>query len=158
MYNHKRGDTMTDNEIYFAAKLYQKNQKDRNYSYEDFLADIAEHKRRSPSDFSSPHPVAMGAELERLWKILNMTMREVVDYSGMNMSKFSKRFCIPYRTLQAWCDGTNPCPVYVKLMLCELLGIMPTRVQFISMTDRQSVSAESEQSISSAKVQVISVV
>ena len=72
---------MTDNEIYFAAKLYQKNQKDRNYSYEDFLADIAEHKRRSPSDFSSMNPIAMGAGLERLWQIL--ILHSLPHFAGM---------------------------------------------------------------------------
>ena len=54
---------------------------------------------------------------------IDKSMRDIVELNGGNMAKFSRRFCIPYRTLQAWCDGTNECPVYIKLMICEIMGL-----------------------------------
>lgn len=118
---------MDDKDIEYAVKTYQKNSKDGNYSYERFVDDIRDHLSRRPFPYNSYDPFSLMAQTSRLWNLLEMSMKELVEYSKLDMAKFSRRFCIPYRTLQAWCDGTNPCPVYIKMMLGEILK-MYTRV------------------------------
>ena len=120
---------MDDKDIEYAVKLYQNQKKSKtgNYSYEEFAYDIREHLSRRPSPYNSYDPFSLMSQTSRLWKLLEMSMRELVEYSKLDMAKFSRRFCIPYRTLQAWCDGTNPCPIYIKLMLGEILKLY-TRV------------------------------
>jgi hypothetical protein len=118
---------MDDKDIEYAVKLYQKNSKDGDYCYEQFVHDIREHLSRRPFPYNSYDPFSLMAQTSSLWRLLEMSMKELVEYSKLDMAKFSRRFCIPYRTLQAWCDGTNPCPVYIKMMLGEILK-MYTRV------------------------------
>ena len=124
---------MDDKDIEYAVKLYQKKAKTGDYSYEEFVLDIKEHLARRPAPYNSYDPFSLMAQASNLWRLLEMSMRELVEYSKLDMAKFSRRFCIPYRTLQAWCDGTNPCPVYIKMMLGELLK-MYTRVTRFDMS------------------------
>lgn len=115
---------MDEKDTAFAVKAYQKSKKKNPaYSYEDFLQEIKDHKSRRPMPHNLYDSFSLNASAAALWKILEMTMRDLVDSSNLDMAKFSRRFCIPYRTLQAWCDGTNPCPVYIKLMIAEILDI-----------------------------------
>jgi len=114
---------MDDRDIEYAVKTYQKESKAGDYCYEDFVHDIQEHLSRRPAPYNSYDPFSLMAQTSNLWRLLEMSMRELVEYSKLDMAKFSRRFCIPYRTLQAWCDGTNPCPVYIKMMLGEILKI-----------------------------------
>ena len=115
---------MDEKDTAFAVKAYQKNKKKNPaYTYEEFLQEIKDHKGRRPMPHNLYDPLSLNASAKALWKILEMTMKDLVDSSNLDMAKFSRRFCIPYRTLQAWCDGTNPCPVYIKLMIAEILGM-----------------------------------
>jgi transposase len=55
-----------------------------------------------------------------------MTVPEILTASGLNKTQLSKRFGIPYKTVQNWCaDGKEhrECPAYVRLMMQELLGL-----------------------------------
>ncbi len=121
---------MDDKDIDYAVKLYQKKRKAGNYSYDEFVYDIKEHLSRRPFPYSSYDPVSLWAQTGNLWKLLEMSMRDIVEYSKLDMAKFARRFCIPYRTLQAWCDGTNPCPIYIKMMLGEILKMYTRAVRF----------------------------
>lgn len=47
----------------------------------------------------------------------NLTFADVRALSGLNMLQFSKRFNIPYRTIQSWEAGERKCPVYVLELL-----------------------------------------
>ncbi len=121
---------MDDKDIEFAVKVYQKKSKTGDYCYEEFVHDIKEHLSRRPAPYNSYDPFSLMAQASNLWRLLEMSMRELVEYSKLDMAKFSRRFCIPYRTLQAWCDGTNPCPVYIKMMLGELLKMYTRVIRF----------------------------
>lgn len=114
---------MDDNDTEYAVKTYQKKQKLNNYCYEEFRRDILEHIRKRPIPFCSYDPFSLESQTSKLWRLLNISMKDLVKYSKLDMAKFSRRFCIPYRTLQAWCDSTNPCPIYIKIMLGEILKI-----------------------------------
>ena len=121
---------MDDKDIEYAVKIYQKKSKTGDYSYEEFVHDIKEHLSRRPAPYNSYDPFSLMSQASNLWSLLEMSMRELVEYSKLDMAKFSRRFCIPYRTLQAWCDGTNPCPVYIKMMLGELLKMYTRVIRF----------------------------
>ena len=121
---------MDDKDIEYAVKLYQKKSKTGGYSYEEFVQDIKEHLARRPAPYNSYDPFSLDAQTLNLWNFLTMSMRELVEYSQLDMAKFSRRFCIPYRTLQAWCDGTNQCPVYIKMMLGEILKMYTRVIRF----------------------------
>ena len=121
---------MDDKDIEYAVKTYQKKTKIGDYSYEEFIQDIREHLSRRPSPYNSYDPFSLTLQTNNLWRLLEMSMRELVEYSKLDMAKFSRRFCIPYRTLQAWCDGTNPCPIYIKMMLGEILEMYTRVVRF----------------------------
>lgn len=117
---------MKDKQRKYAVKLFQKTIKEYpDYTEEEFVKDVETHLMSlplTPNNYFDPY--SLWSALHELWRALNMSMRDVVEYSGLKMSKFATRYCIPYRTLQAWCDGTNPCPIYIKIMLCELLGLI----------------------------------
>ena len=121
---------MDDNDIAYAVKTYQTKRKAGAYSFEEFLADIKEHLRRRPGQYSSYDPFILLSQAGKLWKVLEMPVSDLVAYSKLDMAKFARRFCIPYRTLQAWCDGTNPCPVYIKLMLAEIQKMYTRTIRF----------------------------
>ena len=125
---------MDDKDIMYAVKTHQKKRKAGDYCYEEFLADIREHLGRRPMPYSMYDPISLLAQTSHLWRILEMDMRDLVSCSKLDMAKFARRFCIPYRTLQAWCDGTNPCPVYVKMMIAELLK-MYTRTVYLQRAE-----------------------
>lgn len=57
--------------------------------------------------------------LDRIWDVANMTIRQMVEASGMTQTKFAKNCCIPLRTVQNWCREERECPVYIRLLLAE---------------------------------------
>ena len=116
----------------YAVKLYLRRiEEDPNYTESEFGSEIIQHLNERPLSPQTVYdPFGMYSSISNLWNALNMSPSEIVEYSGLKMSEFAARYVIPYRTLQAWCDGTNPCPIYIRIMLCELLGIL-------SMTERK---------------------
>lgn len=50
-----------------------------------------------------------------------MTINDIVKMSGMTMAEISRRFGIPYRTIQDWSAGKRTPPEYVLRLLDEAL-------------------------------------
>ena len=124
MYNFVEVNNMDEKDVEFAVKCYKKNKKKNpEYTYDQFLQDIIDHKARRPIPHNFYDIFSLKSNSSTLWQVLEMSMKDLVGISKLDMAKFSRRFVIPYRTLQSWCDGTNPCPIYVKLILAELLGV-----------------------------------
>lgn len=46
-----------------------------------------------------------------------MKIKEMPPLLGLNLREFSKRYGIPYRTLQGWIGGERECPPYVRELL-----------------------------------------
>lgn len=68
------------------------------------------------------------SELSMIWESYHMTIRDLRTASGLSRMDFSRRFCIPIRTIENWeCTGPNAreCPVYVRLLIAEALCLMP---------------------------------
>lgn len=54
-----------------------------------------------------------------------MTIKDVMKKHGVSMTQLSKRFGIPYRTIQGWTAETEKaarsCPDYIVRMVDEIL-------------------------------------
>lgn len=50
-----------------------------------------------------------------------MTIKEIAIEYSMTLTAISKRFNIPYRTVQNWSAEVNKCPDYVLNMISEIL-------------------------------------
>lgn len=57
--------------------------------------------------------------LSRIWNAAHMSVRDLVNTTGLSQTAFAKGAGIPYRTLQGWCGATRECPVYVRFLLAE---------------------------------------
>ena len=123
---------MDDNMIAFAVKQFEKRQYERDYTYHEFLKDIREHNQRRPNEPFSQYRYINESYARALWNVLIMDMDEIVERSRLNVAKFARRFCIPFGTMQTWCEGRKECPVYIKLMICEIMGLLPRRGRYIS--------------------------
>ena len=68
------------------------------------------------------------SELSMIWEAYHMKIRDLRTASGLSRMDFSRRFHIPIRTIENWeCTGPNAreCPVYVRLLIAEAIGLMP---------------------------------
>ena len=55
--------------------------------------------------------------LKNIFVAAHMSVNDIIAYSSMKKSAFAHLFCIPYRTLENWCNGSRTCPDYVRLMM-----------------------------------------
>lgn len=62
--------------------------------------------------------------LGKIWDAVHRSVREIADAAGLSHRKLAERFCVPYRTMENWCSSTNNCPVYIRLMMQQLLGLL----------------------------------
>lgn len=54
---------------------------------------------------------------EHIWRISHMTMREVWQHTGLTQRAFAARLCVPLRTVEAWCEGSNAPPAWARLLI-----------------------------------------
>lgn len=64
-------------------------------------------------------------KLGQVWDAANRSTKEIAAAAGLSHRKLAERFMIPYRTMEDWCRGARECPLYVRLMMQECLGILP---------------------------------
>lgn len=57
--------------------------------------------------------------LAQIWDVAHMTMKEIVDASGLSQTAFAKQAGVPRRTVQDWCGEKRACPAYVRFLLAE---------------------------------------
>lgn len=62
--------------------------------------------------------------LAQIWDVAHMTMKEIVDASGLSQTAFAKQAGIPRRTVQDWCGEKRACPAYVRFLLVEHYGLL----------------------------------
>ena len=62
--------------------------------------------------------------LSQLWDACHRSVKDVAAASGMSQRSLAERFCIPYRTMDAWSVGERESPPYVRLMMQEILGLL----------------------------------
>lgn len=62
--------------------------------------------------------------LAQIWDVAHMTMKEIVDASGLSQTAFAKQAGVPRRTVQDWCGEKRTCPTYVRFLLAEHFGLL----------------------------------
>ena len=50
--------------------------------------------------------------------------RDIVDATGLSQAKFARLYNIPRRTVENWCSGSRECPLYTRLLLQEVIGLI----------------------------------
>ena len=69
-----------------------------------------------------------GEDTDRLasdiYQVSHMTMLDLISASGLTKAAFSRRFLISLRTVENWVYGIHPCPIYVRMMIADLLGLV----------------------------------
>ena len=76
-----------------------------------------------PDAFASEDLPALAEELRHIWRYAHITVREIVQHSGLSQTDFAARFAVPLRTLQRWVSGDRDCPPYVRLLLAKQCGL-----------------------------------
>lgn len=66
---------------------------------------------------------ALTEELRHVWRYAHITVREIVQHTGLTQAKFAQRFVIPLRTIENWCTGASECPSYTRLLLAKQCGL-----------------------------------
>ena len=96
----------------------------QNYTYrEAYISDLA----LSSIWGDAPEAEIPAGRIEQLGSIYDAVHRSVADIAkaaGLSQRKLAERFCIPYRTMENWCGGQRDCPVYLRLMMQECLGLL----------------------------------
>jgi DNA-binding transcriptional regulator YiaG len=62
--------------------------------------------------------------LAQIWDVAHMTMKEIVDASGLSQTAFAKQAGVPLRTVQDWCSEKRACPTYVRFLLAEHYNLL----------------------------------
>lgn len=100
------------------------------------IAEVQNYKDRDSyiSDLSlssiwgdDPETTIPQERLEKLGSIYDAchrSARDIASASGMSHRKLAERFSIPYRTMEDWCSRKSKCPVYIRLMMQECLGLI----------------------------------
>lgn len=67
--------------------------------------------------------------LRGIYAAATRPVRQIVAETSLSQMAFGERLCIPRRTVQDWCRGLRECPVYVRLLIQQALGLYtpPTR-------------------------------
>lgn len=107
---------MTDNQFYHAFR--------EAFAYSDpdaFASDVA--LSDIFPDVAPEDLPALTEELRHVWRYAHITVREIVQHTGLTQADFAQRFVIPLRTIENWCTGTSACPPYTRLMLARLCGL-----------------------------------
>lgn len=73
----------------------------------------------------SPIPPERLDQLRAIYTAVHRPVREIVSAAGMTQAAFAEHFCIPRRTVEDWCRGVRECPLYTRLMMQRILGLLP---------------------------------
>lgn len=63
--------------------------------------------------------------IAKIWDAYHKSVKDIAAEAGMTQRKLADRFCIPLRTVEDWCAGKRTPPDYVRMMMQELLGLLP---------------------------------
>lgn len=64
-----------------------------------------------------------------IYDAMHRSVKEIAAAAGISQRKLAERFLIPYSTMERWGSGKNPCAASTRVMMQQLLGLMPTPEQ-----------------------------
>lgn len=89
---------------------------------DSFISDLLLSAVFLPDDENAGINIHLAQELEKIWNTMNLPFRELLDEWKLTQIEFSRRFFIPYRTVQDWAAGKRTCASYLRLMISALCG------------------------------------
>ena len=113
-------------EQYYEAVTEIQNYTDRDA----FTSDVALSITSLEDADKEIDLVAIAEDIGRIWDAWHMSVKELRAVTGLSQVAFGRRFLIPRRTVENWeTAGENhtDCPVYTKMMIADLLGLLPAR-------------------------------
>jgi hypothetical protein len=94
-----------------------------NYNDQDaFISDMALSSAFISSDPGVGPDVNLIEALRHIWIIVKAPFRVFLQELGLGQTACARRFCIPMRTVQGWALEQRQCPVYIRIMIAEILG------------------------------------
>lgn len=95
-----------------------------NYSDRDaYVSDLALSSIWDDCE-TAPIPADRLEMLGACYDAVHRSMRDISAAAGLSNRKLAERFSIPYRTMENWCSGYRECPLYTRLMMQEILGMI----------------------------------
>lgn len=109
---------MTDKQFYACVSEVD--------SYQDRDAYISDMALSSmwEDDKTDEIPAERLDAVSQIWDAAHRSVKQIAADAGLSQRKLAERFCIPYRTMENWGGGQNACPLYVRLMMQECLGML----------------------------------
>lgn len=77
-----------------------------------------------PDDFEVQPDLTQADDLRRIWTITAAPFRDYLSLLGIGQSALSRLHRIPLRTVQNWAAGTSECPIYTRIMMARLAGLL----------------------------------
>lgn len=64
------------------------------------------------------------SQLQAIYTAAHRSVKDIARESGMSVRQIALHFGIPQRTVENWSAGTREAPLYVLMMIQELLGLI----------------------------------
>ena len=94
-----------------------------NYaSLDDYASELALSSIWGDKDGISDASIRFA--LRSIYTAVNRTPKEIVAASGLSQAAFAERYCIPKRTVENWCSGARECPIYTRLLIQRVEGLL----------------------------------
>ena len=118
---------MTHKQYYEAVTEIQ------NYTDRDaFTSDVALSITSLEDADKDIDLVAIAEDIGRIWDAWHMSIKELRAVTGLSQAAFAGRFLVPRRTLESWestSSSGRECPSYTRMMIADLLGLLPERTE-----------------------------
>ena len=75
-----------------------------------------------PDDAHAQPDLTQADDLRRLWTVVAAPFRDFLALTGYTQKQLSRRFYIPFSTVNNWAREERHCPTYIRLMIAELCG------------------------------------
>lgn len=117
--NKQKGKlTMTDTQLTLAIKEAP-NYTDPDAFISDMLLSTA---FVDPDDAAAQPDLTQVDALRRVWTVVAAPFRDFMALTGYAQKQLSRRFNIPFSTVNGWARNERHCPTYIRLMIAELCG------------------------------------
>ena len=80
------------------------------------------------NDPETPIPQQRLDDLAAIFAAVHRTPREILALTGLSQAGFAQRYVMPRRTLQDWLLGNHTCPLYLRLLVQQSLGLLDVKV------------------------------
>lgn len=109
---------MTDKQFYTSV-LECQNYTDR-YTYISDMALASIWGDAPGEDIPQGRIDALG----EIWDACHRSIKDIAADAGMSVRAMAIKFCVPQRTAESWASKSRECPIYTRLMMQAVLGLL----------------------------------